>query len=649
MLKFFRKNEKASRWILIVGMTLLMVSWLVFDQSSTFLTETMTGRAAWATTVDGVTITEGDRMKMQQELRAISLIGDPTVRTLGVEKDPVHWFLLVNEAQRAGLVGGAADGRARIAEMATSSKVPEGNLLGALCRESGMTPTEVFETVAKLNGVDRYVDLIISGPSRLSATRIEQSAAAMLAAVSGEIVVLDGIKSKVEVPAPSESALAAQLASFGAIVAGEGTNGFGYRLPDRAKIEWLTVPAASISTLVEQSPALSNIELRKYWLEHQTEFVAAALSTTAEGSTFEGSREAVRAKVLAATIALKRSEITKFVSDRMQLSMRGIPQVNGYYNLPADWATTGLPLATLASEIAAKFGMTAPLLSTNGEGWISPNEVGAIPGLGTATTNRFGTQPVNAGQLVQALREFGGTPTFVTQVGITSPVLEGLTGDLYVMRTTAIEASSAPSTVDAVRDALIADINRSARYEKLAGSTAAIQTEAVDQGLGALAANYGVTVEAFKDLRQSDSQFLQYGLKLPGQLPGLGSDAPVVKAIVDRAMSLPTGRAIADLPLTERTLVIPAADKLSLVIVRIDSLMPMTQEAVGPLLANQRFRTIVAGDSGSSNPTELFQLDALIKRNGFKLVNPPKERADDDADDGTNSDAASTAPVKAGS
>ena len=626
MLKFFRKNEKASRWILIIGMTFLMVSWLVFDKSSSFLTQLLIGRATWATTVDGVTVTDGDRARLQQEIRVIGMLGDPTIRALGLEKDPIHWYLLTLEAERAGLVGGAVDGEARLTAMATANKMPERNLLAALCREGGQTPTEVFETIAKVNGVDRYVNLITSGPARLSSARLEQSAAALLAAISGELVVLDGVKSKVEVTAPTESALQAQLATYGELKAGEGKFGFGYRIPDRVKMEWITVPAASISTLVEQSPALSNIELRKYWMEHQSEFAPSSLSTAAEMGTFESSRDAVKAKVLAATTLEVRKEISKFISDRMQLSMRGIPQVNGYYTLPADWNAKQLTFAALASDVASRFAIPAPTIVTNGDGWTSPQEVTAIPGLGTSTTTRFGAQPVNAGQLVQALREFGGQSTLITQAGVASPVLQNEGGDLYAFRVTAVEKSNAPASVDLVRDALIADINRQNRYEKLAGMKSEIQREALDQGLGAVATTYGTTVESYKDLRQGEKQFLQYGLKFPGQLPVLGSDAAVVKAVVELAMSLPPGRQITDLPLADRTIVIAAPEKLAVVVVRVDSIVQMNRGEIPALVTNQRFRSVVASDQASGSPQDLFTREALVARNGFVLANPAKEK-----------------------
>lgn len=642
MLKFFRKNEKASRWILIIGMTLLMVSWLVFDQSSTFLSDLLTGRATWATTEDGVTITETDRIRMQQELRAISLLGDPTVRALGLEKDPVHWYLLTIEAERAGLVGGVADGRARLAETAAANKVPEPNLLGALCREAGQTPNEVFETLAKLNGVERYVNLIASGPARVSSTRLEQSAASLLAAVSGELVSVDASKAKLEVAAPSEAALQSQLALYGAVKSGEGKSGFGYRLNDRMKIEWMTVPAASIAALVAQSAALSNIELRKYWIAHEAEFAPAATASVAAAASFEGAVDAVKAKVLSIAIAEKRAEISKFIADRTQMSMRGLSQVNGYYTLPANWNEAQLTLAALSSEVAAKFAIPAPAVVTNGDGWITPAEINSLAGLGVATTTRFGAQPVTAGQLVQSLRELGGKSTLITQVGVVSPVLSNDAGDLFAFRVTAVEAAAAPTSVDAVREALVTDVTRMNRFDALTGMTAQIEKEAVDGGLAAVAATYGVAVEPFNDLRQSDKQFLQYGLMLPGQVPGVGSNAAVAKAIVARAMSLPSARLISELPVAERTLVIPVPEKLTVLVVRIDRITPMNQGELPALMSNQRFRSVAVTDSDSGSPQELFTKDALVARSGFALANPPKESDDDDA--ATKDAAAKAAP-----
>jgi hypothetical protein len=645
MLKFFRKNEKLSRWFLIIGMTLLMVSWLVFDQSSSFFTDMLTGRSTWATTTDGGAISESERVYLQQQTRAIATLGDQTARAIGLDKDPVHWYLLSLEARQAGLIGGESDGRARLAEIAAANKVPEGNLIGALCRESGLTPLQLFETIAQLNGVDRYVNLLSSGPARLSAPRLEQTAANLLLGVTGEIVVLDGVKSTVDVAAPTDDALAKQLATYGGDAPGAGKHGFGYQIADRVKMEWLVVSGAAITQLVEKSPALSALELRKYWLEHSGEFPAAAISATPP--TFEGMREAVKAKVLATALAEKRQEIGKFIADKLQLSLRGVPQVNGYFTLPQDWSSKEISMQSLAGDVAAQFALPTPSVESSGESWTELAAIDGMPILGVAETRRFGATPVRASQLVQALREFGGKSTVVMQARVASPVLETPAGDLVVVRVTEAQVAAAPGSIDEVRSTLIADLSRVARFEKLQSLMPQIEQQADDQGLASLASTYGVAPQPFTDLRQSDKQFLQYGLKLPGQLPTLGADADVTKAIVDRAMALPSDRPITELPLADRTLVVASPDKLAVAVARIDSVTPMHQGDLAPLRVNPRFRTVAATDQSLGSPADLFTLEALKARHGFAFANAREADAEAGAGDGAAVGASDGAAVGA--
>lgn len=641
MLKFFRKNENLTRWILVIGMTFLMVSWLVFDQSSTFLTQLLEGRSTWATTRDGASFSEADLRRLQQETRVIGMLGDPVVRQLQFDKDPVHWCLLTKEAEAAGLVGGAADGQSRITEMATNSKLPEANLVGALCREGGMSPREVFETIAKLNGVERYINLVLSGPTRMSVVRIEQTAASLLNAVSGEVTVLDGVNAKVDVPAPSDAQLAEQLEEYGDQAPGAGKYGFGYKTSDRVRLEWLVVPATSVTAAVESSPALSNIELRKYWIENQTEFAAPQLASTSEGASFESNRDAVRAKVLTKASADKRTEIAKYISDRLQLSLRGIEQVNGYYTLPTDWSAKQLSFAVLAAEVAQKFAIPTPAIETRTDEWIGVSDVAALPVLGGATTNRFGSQPVAATQIIQSLREFGGKPTLVAQVSVAGPVLQTALGDIVAFRVTAAEAAAPPASVDAAREVLTKDVTRVERFEKLETLMAEIQKQAADQGLASLAQTYGTKVEAFTDLRQGEKQFLQYGLKFPGSLPTLGADAAVAKAIVLKAMALPAGRNIADLPIADRTVVVAAPDKLAVVAARIDSVTPMHRGDLAPLLTNERFKNVAASEMSDGSPLDLFTLEAITERQGFTLANPRPEKDSEESDDAKSESKAS--------
>ena len=48
------------------------------------------------------------------------------------------------------------------------------------------------------------------------------------------------------------------------IVAGQGEDLFGYRLPDRFKIEWVSIPGADIRSSVENSDAVNRVALLKH-------------------------------------------------------------------------------------------------------------------------------------------------------------------------------------------------------------------------------------------------------------------------------------------------------------------------------------------------------------------------------------------------
>ena len=103
MFKFLRKY---SSWILAVGGTLLMITFLA-PQAITGLSEysAVTG-GTWATVgKDGTKITIGDFDLIQRQTRLIDELGPQSpLNQIGVGKNPGHWYLLSREARAAGLV-----------------------------------------------------------------------------------------------------------------------------------------------------------------------------------------------------------------------------------------------------------------------------------------------------------------------------------------------------------------------------------------------------------------------------------------------------------------------------------------------------------------------------------------------------------------
>jgi hypothetical protein len=630
MLKIFRKNKRIAQVVLVTGSVLLLVSWLVADGSAQLLQDVLSGTSTHARMADGTTVSSAEAERMRREARAASFVGSQALAVLGATDDVAHWYLLSREAQDAGLVGGIADGRARLADMAAQNNVPEGQLLGGLMRESRLSSTEVLETLAKVNGIERMLGLVLNSGARLSDMRLRQASARLQLGVTGDVVVLDA--ANVSLPGaadPSDDALQAQLDAYGSTAPGQGDKGFGYRLPDRMKVEWLRVPAQSIAALVEGSDSVSGVELRKYWLENRAEFEAAE-ALAAQAPTFESMREVVRARVIAKMIGQRRAEIAKFMADEMAMALRGIPQRNGYYELPEGAASRpGLTVASLSELVQKRFGMAAPETGSISERWIEPREIDTIAGLGSATTDRFGTTPVTASQLVSSVREFGGKPTLVAQRGVPSPVLTSPEGDLFVLTVTEADASRAPASIDEVRDALVRDVRRIAAYDRLAATEPEIAALAGTAGLDAVASTYGAKVDPFVEVRAADPMFLQFGMRMPSALPVIGADQAVADALADKAFALPPQVDLKDLPPSDRTFVIESPARLAMLVVRVDSLAPMNEGDLGRLMANDRFRSSLALQDVDATALQMFSKDALVTRYGYQQVAPSRETAEE--------------------
>jgi len=629
MLKIFRKNKRIAQVVLVAGSVLLLVSWLVADGSAQLLQDVLTGTSTYARTSDGATVSVAQADRMRREARAASLVGSQALAVLGATDDASHWYLLSREAEEAGLVGGLGDGRARLADLAAANNVPEAQLLGGLMRESRLSSNEVLETLAKVNGIERMLGLVLNSGARLSDPRMRQASARLQLGVTGDVVVLDSATVSLPgIPDPSEEALQAQLDAYGSAPADPSGRTFGYRMPDRLKIEWMRIPSVSIAAAVEKSEAVSSIELRKYWIENRAEFEAAE-ALAAQAPTFESMRDVVRARVVARMIDQRRAEIAKFLTDELAMALRGVPQRNGYYELPEDAASRpGLTIASLSELVQKRFGIAAPQTGSIADRWIDPREIDAVPGLGSATTDRFGPTPVTASQLAASVREFGGKPTMVAQRGVPSPVLKSADGDLFVFTVTEADASRAPADVAEVRDALVRDVRRIAAFERLVAIEPEVAALAGTAGLDAVASTYGAKVDPFVEVRAADPMFLQFGMRMPSALPVIGADQGVADELADRAFALPPQPDLTTLPPAERTFVIDAPGRLSMLVFRVDTLKQMNEGDLARLMANDRFRSSLALQDVDETALQMFSRDALVTRYGYQEVAPARADAE---------------------
>jgi hypothetical protein len=618
MLKLFRKNQRFVSIAMAGFMILLLVSWLLTDSSTNIVDNLRMNTTTWAVS-DGESISASELNDTIAEMRVLEALGDTRITGMGVLKEPGYWYLLVKEATAADLVPPQQETMREIALMQMPDGMTPEGFIATLASRAQTSQETVLQTLSRQAGVLRLIALVASS-GRISDERLRRTAAEMTMTMDGDVLVLDAGKiAGIDVAAPDAAALEAQLKAHGDTEKGKGEKGFGYRLPNQLKLEWIVVPSAIIKAKLEQSPALSNVELRKYWLEHEAEFKAKeALSATP--MTFEGQRDAVREKVLGQLLDAELAAIAKFATDRMQMDLRSVPSAGGYWTLPADWSTKAVSLQTLGQELAQRFGVEAPAVQTSGAGWIQVEDIAAIPGIGTATSKRVGASDVRVQQLASALKEFGGSPTLPTQRGVAFPTLsDPASRDLFVVRVTDAQPARAATAVDEVRADLEADLKRVAVYDILATRVDALKQLAATEGLGAVGVAYGAVPTPFQGLSEVNTQFLQFGMRMGMPIPGLGNDETAMSALVKAAMALPSDKPVADVPALDRTVVVALPDRLAVMVAQLRGIDRMDRAEYERLAAGGRLRGIAMQDE-VKDMQELFSYAALKRRHNFTTM-----------------------------
>lgn len=586
MFKFLRKYNK---YILAVGGTLLLITFLI-PFAFTQLLPALGRGGTWATVGDDhpQKISTNELSRIQRELQLIQNLGPiPALDTIDT---PQYWYLLVREADEAGLIG-PANLFANTEQMASQ--------LAILSAATGESPSFIRETLARIQGVQRLVQLY-ADVGKYSDRRLRQRARRMFHMVSASTVVIEA--SAPDDPIEfTDRQLQEQLDAYADVVPGEGEKGFGYRLPDRAKIEWLEVPADQVRAMVEQSGDLNPVALRKHWKRNEDR-----LGTPDPASAVP---EAVREDLLSTLTEKRLEQIAKFANDQLRLSRRGLSQRAGYLELPDDWQ--GLDLKELALRIQAEFGVSLPRYQAVGNRWLTAEDLAELPDVGLAATDKFGTTPMALPELVMSARELSGSSTITLQEGVAGPPLRGEDGSIFLFRIVDTDGSRPPDSIDEVRDELVADLNRLAHFERLEADVERIRQDAIDEGLLAVAVRYGTTVNAPTGI----------SLGLGANLPTIGPDEEAVAQIIDHAMALPMDVPLRDLPEEDRILVIPVPEKLSILVVNLTDQSPLTTESFAFYMQNDIIqRRLFAEEFGTGEPIdEAFSYEALAKRHKFKL------------------------------
>ena len=618
MFKFLRKY---SVWILGFGGSLLLIAFLAPNVIQQLAQRAGYAGSKQATVGEGESVGYEEWQKNVSESQIIDRLG-VTLPGVGSIDSPSHWFLLTREADLAGFTPSL---NAVSIDITTVTNI---------ARNTGVRVQTVLETLAHLEGVQRLIQTYQT-VGRFSDRRIHNAADNYLSSVAVETVV---IPAKSNDNSISVDDLLTQFEAWKDVSPGEGDRGFGYKLPDRFKIEWITIPASSIRLAASRGDDFSSREQRKFWRRNEND----PRFPQVEGSS--EIPEVVTEAFLDQLTERTRDEISRTMSEHLRLPRRGFAEENGFVILPDDWNDSKVNLEDVASNIQEVFDIDLPPYGSIAQ-WTSIADATETPTLGTITATNLGDTPIAFATLIGVAKEFGGNGIYRVQEGVSAPVIETQSGDLVVFRITDTDPSRVAVDLDEVRAMVTQDVSTLQNWEALQTKLDAVQANARKNGLLQVALEHGATVSRPKPVSIVDAgvpvildaatrqslitQSILARLKngesvddLVSSIPSLPiTDVAVVQAIIDLTENLPLETPVADLTVEERVFVIPSIENMALVVVRVTGTTPSSLElakglsgASAPLLQTIMTFSELGGTKGVG---EAFSLDALTQRHNF--------------------------------
>ena len=649
MLKFLRKYQLI---LLAVGGSLLMVVFLLQPVLNR-LQPDRSKRIVATIGSDKEKITLGEQKRANVELDLLDRFLPEMSTLLGLDREnkTAHWLLLKHEAERMGVMGVQQDGEDWIPELAyglvitqvelarrqgkqfTNDEVNETLRVAteglmkrreSLMRSNrGLAPAAFNETMSKARGVMRLRRLHDQAP-RMSEQQAIRAFEEMGTRILTDQVLLGPELLLGDIPEPSEAELAEQLEQYrlnkqGVTDPAEGGNqfGFGYLLPARIKLEWLTLDPRRVAEIVTPDPVL----VRRRWQEQNP-----------DGGSFEAARGEIEKEIKEETVEKIVGDADEIIRGEILAAQRGIGKEGIYRSLPEDWSPPDYEKIAqdVVEAIRDRHGVriTLPGVIRRTDVWLTQLQIQQLPGVGRAEF-RVGNKRVRVTALPNMVRGVGEDSTVPVQIGlpIIEPVAEDADGAKYYITVLDARGESPPDGVGDIRDQLVRDVKSLKAFRALVDRIDEYRSVAVAGGLVAVSDLYRVDDET-NPVRVRENIFVMRDGLSPASFTSFqdprANDEAFRKAVLAAAADLDPLAEPDSMPLEQAVVVVPLPATRSVVLARIRAKVPPTVEDFRRFeegLVSRETRRMISEAQHGVHPLQFSsiaeRLDYVeIKRNG---------------------------------
>ncbi len=636
MFKFFRQYQA---YLLVVGGSLLMIVFLIEPALKMF---NPTREKMPIGQIEGKKVTFGDLDTAGADLYVLEGLGImPGARD---RQESLSWYLALRDAKKHGLEVSQLE----VSQMLAMRGLDETKLKEAAIRMRVSTAM-IRRAVANWMLMEKYQELVLGlrlvAPLErvrvsLEAQQLQQQAYAQISKAMGEgkpepeptvrlaveqtmmqasqlawsvapsprlsqpllqhflhdqgakvrlsVLRIPAERSMDKMPEPSAAELRTLFEQYKDVLPGASQPyGFGYRQPERVKLEYLELTPQSLSAAVrvDEADALAHYK--------------ANMNNYLPAKTQVGDVQVVDENPLPYTqvrtriIAELREQRARELGDRMLKEAQGLllddarrlPEVGGYRD------TSGfepLPLAKLAAELQERFGVLPTVVRLDGQ-WLTAAELAQLSGIGNSRIHA-GSRDVRRQQTsfvdyVMSARELSPTTdnlllTMRLQTKLAANPMMDEAGHRYLFRLIEALPQRSPESLDEVREQVMRDARLIAAFQSLSQDSAAWSERLQQQTLTDLARDLNLTVKmtGFFARRNIEGDRLNVP-DLPGLPPADNfKDAGFVDAVFDRAETLARDSgSLTGVERAQRSLAMPVAGKLSLYLVVIEDYLPMNK------------------------------------------------------------------------
>lgn len=534
MNEFLRTHGK---WVMAILGVVLMVMW-VMPQSQAEKQRTWT--MGW---IDGKKVVQVQLQETENEIKLLRnfanqasllynrrkpdalllldwFLGDEAGQRswLGRSNAPLQYLLLVHEAEKIGVTpDDRPDGV--VQQLLQAARLSDQTSLETFCMSRDISSRYLRYVLGRYSMVVRAREMAATAV-QISQPALEHAVMDEHATVQAAYVTLKTGKIPPDVKTPLSDELKKQFELYKDQLPNQPEppliNGhrypFGYKYPDRVKIEYLQVPYAAVRETVAPRTAKDKADVAQaafdYYAAHQEEFLAPAATAPATAPT-TGSATApatstapaerkvkpfteVRQQLIEAQIDRRAETRLQEIADRAR-TLAAAPwkpesaQSDFRAPLPRE---SWVPLAAIAAQLEKQY--TVKVTPRSPEGWLTAPDLTKLSGLGEARLFVPNGEPLEVAELALHVRELdknqsGKYLRLALQQGVTGPILTDSSRNAYVYRVTDSQATHTPRDYDEVRDQLVYDLRREAFFNQQKQEGKKLARAAEEEGLKATA------------------------------------------------------------------------------------------------------------------------------------------------------------------